>query len=158
MTDNFVPRVRVRADFQKAFDLDRFPGRTKQADVGGTNLKKIVERYRETGTLPPFARRAEDGVYADFSNADDYLAMTQRVLDAQAAFDGLPASLRDHFNNSPAQLLEAWHDPERHEELIELGAMEKPEEVPPNVDAATGEVRGETDPIPDPPADPPPGT
>lgn len=124
-------------------------GRTKQSDRDRTNLRKTIERYQRTGQEPPHARRPEEALYADFTNVGDYLEMTKKVFAAQEAFEGLPARVRDHFDNEPGALVAAYFDESRQEELVELGIISgEPEavveatveEVPVGVDPDTGEV------------------
>lgn len=109
---------------QIRFNYAEHPGRTKQADQKGTDLKSIVDKWRRTGEHPPLSRSPKDAVYADFSNVDDYLQAIQKVHRAAEAFENLPARIRDHFENDPADLVDAWHDPTRRSELEHLGMIE----------------------------------
>lgn len=119
--------------------------RTKQSFKEESDLNSVMRRYRNTGLLPNLNQAL--GHYGDFSNADDYLAAMESVREADALFAALPARVRDHVNNDPAQLLLLVHDPERRAELQELGLVPPPP-VEPVVPAGAPAV---------PPAAPAPG-
>ena len=117
--------------------------RTKQADIERTNINKIMRRYANTGTVPANMR---EPWYGDFSNVDDYLTARLRVQEAQDAFEALPADLRKHVDNDPAEFMRLAEDPERREEAIALGLYEAPEPEP--------EPQPEPEPVPDPAPEP----
>lgn len=102
--------------------------RTVQAPRAETDVNTIVRRFVQTGVPPPL--KAGDPWYGDFSNMEDYLAMRLRLVEAQRAFDALPARVRQAVDNSPAELIKLISDPERRAEAIELGLVEEPEPEP----------------------------
>ncbi len=105
--------------------------RTKQSMQEECDINAIMRRYVSTGILEHQAMQAPR--YGDFSNADDYLAAVNKVKAAQARFDALPSEVRDHVGNEPAELLRMVYDPERREEMVQLGLLPEPEEDPPEV-------------------------
>lgn len=53
------------------------------------------------------------------------------LLTAQEAFAGLPAKIRDHFGNDPAQFLAAFYDSKQEDQLREWGLLRpKPVDTP----------------------------
>lgn len=106
--------------------------RTKQADALETDVNKIVARYRNTGHIPNDGRQPQ---YGDFSNVGSYLDAMNRVREAQAQFDDLPAHVRAHVDNDPAKFLDMVYDPERRTEWEELGLVE--EQTPPDTPPET---------------------
>lgn len=100
---------------------------TKQAFSDPADINNIVAKFISTGTLDWFNRL--EPRFGDFSGVEDYHACLNRVVEAQQAFDALPAKVRAHFENDPARLVEAAHDPERREELRALGFVPLGESV-----------------------------
>lgn len=96
-------------------------GRTKQQFKDECDINVIMKRYQNTGVLENVrdARNARfaDVTSYDFQNAMDILA------DARTAFEELPASIRDRFNNDPAELLDFVHDKDNQEEAADLGLL-----------------------------------
>lgn len=103
--------------------------RVKQADADSANINSILKLWLKTGIPPQTAKVAR---YGDFSTAEDYLTCMLKVSEAQAEFAMLPALVRKACDNNPGKFLELVSDPERREELVELGLVEK--QVPVQVD------------------------
>lgn len=107
---------------------------TKQSMASETDVNQIMARWIHQG-LPPIGNGGTPK-YGDFSNAIDFQTALDQVREAQAQFDLLPAHVRRHCQNDPAQFLEMAFDPERRDELVKLGLAEerlpeKPDVVPP---------------------------
>lgn len=102
---------------------------TKQAMRDQVDVNNIVRRYTEVGAVP---QMRQDARYGDFSHGEDYHSIMNRVTAAQSDFMELPAAVRQHFQNDVGQLLDAMADPDRDEELVELGlrSRETPAERP----------------------------
>jgi len=151
MSDNiYVTKSPKRVQLE--FDPEKEPSRTKQADARGRDLRSIIERYQRTGEQPPWASKPHEALYENFTSVGEYMDMFLRVQSAQEAFDALPAKVRDHFQNSPQKLVEAWHDPEQGQLLLDLGLIDPEavegektasETVPEGVNPETGEVTPE---------------
>lgn len=97
------------------------PSETKQFPGVGLETQAVVEKYYITGTLD--AWNSNPGRYGDFSGVGSYQDCLNRVLEAQESFEALPADIRGHFNNDPAELLAAADDPGRQAELVGLGLI-----------------------------------
>lgn len=122
--------------------------RTKQADAERANINSIMSKYARTGTVPANLRQAS---YGDFSNVGDYLTARLRIQEAEESFAALPADVRKHVNNDPAELLDLLDDESRREEAIALGVLQGPEESPPIPPAQPTEADPEA-PAPEPKA------
>lgn len=94
---------------------------TKQSMAAACDVNAIMRKYLSTGVLEHVKER--DPLYGDFTDVEDYHASVNRVRAAQETFDGLPASIRDHCDNDPAELVRMALDPERREEMEELGLL-----------------------------------
>lgn len=106
------------------------PSKTKQSFKDECDVNRIMAKWRKTGELNHLTER--EPTYGDFTNATDYLAARQAVIDAQADFNSLSASIRDRMGNDPGVLLSFLADPANVEEGIALGLIEKPAAPPPD--------------------------
>ena len=59
--------------------------------------------------------------YGDFSSVLEFQQAQNILIEAQDAFDALPASLRKRFDNDPAVMLEFIENPDNREEAEKLG-------------------------------------
>jgi len=101
---------------------------TQQQFKDECDINKIMEKYQRTGQITHLARN--QGIYADLTSLGDYQQSLQKVIDAENAFDTLPAKVRERFGNDPAGLLTFLADPQNKEEAIKLGLIEKPKKAP----------------------------
>ena len=87
------------------------------AEVGGESMaiqsakeecdiNNIVKRYQQTGILPVVAQQ---GMYTDVSEVEDYASALRQMEDAKAEFLNIPAYIRKKFNDDPVEFLEALH-------------------------------------------------
>lgn len=96
---------------------------TKQADAQATDINLIVQRWTQTGVVPPGQRKAP--MYGDFSGPMDLLSAFERVDQAQAQFEALPSAVRDFCQNDPVRFLSLCADPAQLGKLRELGLVEE---------------------------------
>lgn len=101
---------------------------TKQAPAKETDINWLMKKYVETGDLASWNRR--EPRYGDFSSVEDFHSAMNRVIEAEEAFEDLPSTVREHFNNDPAELLAASFDESRVEEFRALGLVPRGEEPP----------------------------
>lgn len=113
------------------------PGKTKQSFKDECDINFIMNKWQRTGEIPANMVGTMKPHYGDYSDGNDYMEACNQVLEAKAAFQSLPAFLRDRFANEPANLLRFLSLPENQEEAIKLGLAEKPEENPPEKPAET---------------------
>ena len=133
---NFYTEVQVGITFTE-------PTKTQQQFEEECNINSIVKRYRETGVITHLAH--ENPLYGDFSEVLNYQDALSIVIDVEAKFEALPASLRKRFDNDPAQMLEFLQDESNYEEAVELGLLAKrvdkaPETVEVSSDTGSGSV------------------
>ena len=103
----------------------------KQAFAEEADINNIMQRYAETGLLPSGTLQHQFG---DFTQAEDYDTLLNRVIEAQEQFMELPSSIRDRFANSPAELFKFMQDPANEDEAVRLGLIPGPEPEPPKVE------------------------
>lgn len=96
---------------------------TKQEFAEECDINHIMKRYENFGVLP---EAREGGLFGDFSDAPDFMAAQQLVVDATNAFMSLPAKIRARFDNDPAKVLAFVADPSNREEAIRLGMIDPP--------------------------------
>lgn len=100
------------------------PGRTKQSFKEECDVNLIVAKAQKTGVLP----MKGNPLYGDFSEVPEYQEALETVRVAGDQFRGLPAHMRERFENDPAQFLRFVSDPSNAGEMAKLGLM-KPEAV-----------------------------
>ena len=102
--------------------------RTKQADALDTDIDRLVNRF-VAHLHAPDPNRAPP-TYGDFSNVDDFHTAMNKVKSAEDSFMRLPSAVRKHVNNDPGEFLSMVNDPERKEELVDLGLLPQDEPAP----------------------------
>lgn len=103
--------------------------KTKQAMRDECDINNIVALAARTGFLP---NHGETPVFGDFTQVADYRDALQTVINAQEAFQGLPATVRDQFANDPERFLEFATNPANAQAMVDMGlATLRPQETPP---------------------------
>lgn len=112
------------------------PSIVDESQRSDTDLNVLVKRWMRGEPVPQF----EAARFADVSEVPSYQEMQERLLVVERMFGQLPAFMREHFRNSPAEFADAMVDPSRVDELVELGLLEK---VPPKEAPVGGTPEGE---------------
>lgn len=110
---NRSDRGRVQIYFEPDSSL------TMQNFAAECDISNIMRSFAKTGLVNHVNRY--QGQYGDFADAPTYHEAMNIIVEAQDAFDSLPANLRAKFANDPAQFLDFVHNPENEKEMIELG-------------------------------------
>lgn len=76
--------------------------KTKQSFRDECDITRIVNRFHQTGQLPPSRKQP---IFADVSAMGDYRDMIHRQRLGRALFSELSAEERAAFSNDPAQYL-----------------------------------------------------
>lgn len=118
-----IPHKRVGKDCGNS-------SRTHQSFKDDCDVNVVMKRFANNGVMPMLNTRGQPQ-YGDFSNATTYLEARVAVIDAMADFMDLPSAVRTACDNDPGKFLEMCADPERTDELVELGL--KPADIPPKV-------------------------
>jgi len=100
------------------------PTKTLQSCKDDCDLNLIVDRMIKTGEQIP-ATSIQD--YGDFTGAEDYHTLMNKLIDAQDAFSTLDAPVRERFNNDPGQLFQFLNNENNRQEAINLGLLVQPE-------------------------------
>lgn len=108
-----------RPKFRKV-DCSDDPGRTDASQAEECDVNRILANYTKTGVWP--ASKVA-GQFLDVSEAPDYHVAMNTIVEANDLFSRLDASIRKEFNNDPAQLMEALHDPAQREMCEKLGLL-----------------------------------
>lgn len=102
--------------------------RTKQAMGTECDINAILRRHAAGGGLEHLNTR--EAYYGDFSDVGDYHTSMNRVKRAEATFAALPAHVRDHCRNDPAELVKMALDPDRVDEMVDLGLLPESDRTP----------------------------
>lgn len=100
--------------------INSLPTLTQQQFKDQSDINKIMERYERTGTVTHL-RNAAQGVYADLTTLPSYHEAMQTIVKANDAFDEVPASIRNKFDNDPQKLIDFLKDDKNNKEAVELG-------------------------------------
>ena len=100
---------------------------TQQHFKDECDINNILRQFNVTGLLPENTLSPR---YGDFTGISDYHTALNQVIAAEDEFMRLPAHLRARFENDPAQLIEFLNNSENKNEAIELGLVNKPENLP----------------------------
>jgi len=118
--------------------FDNTPSMTQQQFKNQCDVNQILKKFEKTGMISH--TNNSQGTYADFSTVKNFHENLNMVLNAQSAFDSLPASIRKRFSNNPTSLLEFVSDDSNYDEALSLGLIQqKPENslAAPNDDKTT---------------------
>jgi len=120
---------------------------TKAAEQESSDINVIMRRWKVSGVAPVTGQSPR---YGDFASGLEYHEAMNRVRQASEDFDALPSDVRSHVRNDPGEFLDMVFDPERVDELVQLGLVT--ERNP----AVTPEPESEPEPAPEPGPEPGP--
>lgn len=116
--------------FRTAYDRDLVEGITfdepsmaQQHFKDECDVNNILRKYELTGLVTHVANGTPS--YGDFSSVLEFQQAQNILIEAQDAFEALPASLRKRFDNDPAVMLEFIENPDNREEAEKLGLVNK---------------------------------
>lgn len=121
---------------------------TKQSFKEECDINNIVRRFCETGEFPEAMLPPQFGDVTGM----DFREMMDRVNEAQASFERLPAAVRRRFGHSPEQFVEFCSDPKNREEMFKMGLVER--QVDAEARDAPGKGRRSTEAVKPPVVDP----
>ncbi len=97
----------------------------KQSFKDECDINNILKQYQKTGVINHVKENA--GQYVDLPEVPDYQEAMNLVIAAGGAFDSLPGSVRQRFNNNAVTFLDFMNDEENMAESIQLGLRESPD-------------------------------
>ena len=109
----YGPKIKVDKHFQ-------LPSRTKQSFKDECQIDRILAKYVKTGILEHVNKHQAS--YGEVSGQTFHEAMNT-VIEAQAMFMDLPATIRDRFANDPGNFLDFVANPANSEEMQEMGLI-----------------------------------
>lgn len=112
--------------------------KTLQSEYESTTIDWYLRRYSATG-VDPFADRALNARFGDFSNYQSFLDAQNKLAGIRQGFEQLPSEVRARFNNNINAFMEFVTDPQNADECVSMGLIQAPEQT----HSTTG-----TDPVP----------
>lgn len=94
---------------------------TKQSMTAECDINNILRQYERTGVVSHTA--PVQGAFIDLPDGFDFQQAMTTVMEAQLAFEQLPARVREEFGNDAARFFAAVHDDTQTERLRELGLL-----------------------------------
>jgi len=119
--------TKAREHSKKFATFNNEESMTQQSDAADCDINVIMKKYGATGMLPQVQMQAMQG---DFSEADDFRSVQEKIKAANDAFAAVPAHIRKRFGNDPAEFIEFATNKDNLDELRKLGLAE-PEKKPP---------------------------
>lgn len=117
--------------------LNEEPSLTVQSEADQADIKKIIQRYERNGVL--IKPSDVDMEFRDVAEFTDFADMMMQTKAAEQKFMALPSKVREVFNHSVYEWLDAAHDSDKLEalrpQLEKLGVLE-PRAAPPAAPAA----------------------
>lgn len=100
------------------------PGKSmaKQSMKDECDINNILKQYQKTGVIEHVKENA--GRFVDLPDVPDYQEALNIVIAAGEAFDNLPGSVRQRFNNDAVAFLDFMDNDENVDESVELGLRE----------------------------------
>ena len=95
------------------------PTLTKQSFAADCNVNNVVAKYASLGVLNHL--NPEKPRYIDCVSVPDYQASLDIIQRATDQFVALPAKIRAHFANDPAEFLQFCSDPANAQALVKMG-------------------------------------
>ena len=133
-----MEKVFVRAPF--AYDADEASdfsavefvpdsSLTHQSFKEECDINTIMRRFAVTGELPDNVRVPQ---YQEFDGVFDFQTAMNLVRTSQEAFEAMPATVRDRFNNDPARFMDFVNDADNYDEALKMGIVNpRPKPVDP---------------------------
>jgi phage internal scaffolding protein len=91
-----------------------------------TEILNIIRRHDRNGVIDHINRGT--AIYGDFSEITDYRDMIHKLREADSAFAQVPSDIRKRFENDPAKFFHFVTDEKNHEELAQMGLVNKPKQ------------------------------
>jgi len=122
-----MPTIHTRYDYSTLpkprvdFDAKKDKSLTNQADMDAADINKIMAKFEKTGVIIDQSGIERKPMYGDFSEVPNYHEALSAVRRTETAFNQLPVSIRNRFNNDPQEILNFLEDPKNDEEAVKWG-------------------------------------
>lgn len=119
--DQLDYRGKQRSQF---WTVNNRPSETVQSDKHDADINVIYRKFAKTGLIDSL--NSAEVNYMDISEFTDFADAMRNIRVAEMEFMKLPSKVREIFNHDPAEWLDAAHDPEKRQALVEAGFIEGP--------------------------------
>jgi len=121
-----TPTIRTRRRVVHRHALDDNDVDRCSHEYGDTlDIKSISTKFMKTGKAP---QHTAEPMYADFSNASDYLQAKTHVAELMQSYEKLPYEIRDQFKG-PEDLMQWVDNPINRDSAFENGLITEAEYV-----------------------------
>lgn len=104
----------------RSSDMSEFPpSLTRQEFAEECDINTIMARYEKTGVISHVSNAQPR--YVDFGAAPDFHSAMNMLVEAEAAFMSLPATVRRTFENDPVQFVEFAQNPDNLDQMRKWG-------------------------------------
>ncbi len=100
------------------------PSETVQTDLQRADIHEILRQYAQVGLVDNL--NYAEAQFKDISDFTDFADAMRHAKQAEEEFFKLPSKVREIFNHSVEEWLDAAHDQEKRDALVEAGIIEGP--------------------------------
>lgn len=118
------------------------PSKTVQSEADSADINLILRQYPEMGLLERLNQA--EGLFLDVSEFTDYADAIRHTREAEAEFMKLPSKVRELFNHDVAEFLDAAHDDDKRQALIDAGVIDGEAG---SAEVGAGDVEDSVDPV-----------
>lgn len=97
---------------------------TQQSFKDECDINVLLQRYKVTGVVGAELLSSRSDAFIDVLDVGDFMDCQNRLIDARNAFDSLPSSVRERFDNDAMKLVEFLSDVKNRGEAVELGLID----------------------------------
>lgn len=134
------PKVRNAYDRERYMQPTTGVSLTEQSHAATMDMKLIMERFTQTGQLPPGGSRGKP-IYQEVPDQDeDFHKMHNTIANLKSDYENLPSEIQKNYA-SPEDFVDAFKDPLRHTELQRDGILTPYPETPLATPPASTEQR-----------------
>ena len=101
------------------------PSLAQQQFKEDCEIESILQRHNLGGVMGIYPQSEQQPMYADVSDIPDFQVSQTHVARATEYFEGLPSSVRAHFNNNLSEFLSALGNPDARQSLTDMGILKK---------------------------------
>lgn len=95
--------------------------KTMQSFRDECDINNVVKSFRTVQDVLDLTAKNAQGVFTDLPDPISYQEALNAVIAGEQAFSALSSTLRNRFENDPAQFLAFMEDPSNQDEMVKLG-------------------------------------
>lgn len=94
---------------------------TVQSDAHRADIQEIMKQFHNVGIVSHLNK--VEGKYLDVSEFTDFADLQNQLAIVEQEFMSLPSKVREIFGHDVAKFLDAAHDPDKRQKLVDAGII-----------------------------------